>query len=193
MKQDRLEKIENLDVQKLARLRFEGEIFVIDSFKKFNSIIPMLALENTFGFDTETRPSFKKGRTNKVSLLRLSTTEKPYIFRLNKIGIPPGLIKILSDSKIKKIGLALNDDLVQLKKIKKINNEGFIDLQKLAGINGIGELGLKKMAAIVLKGRISKSEQLSNWERDNLTVKQQNYAATDAWACLAIYQKLQNK
>ena len=193
MDQNKLEKIENIDVQKLALLKFGGEILVVDSMKKFNSVAPLLSLENMFGFDTETRPSFKKGQNNKVSLLQISTNEKAYLFRLNLIGIPPGLIKILSNSNIKKIGLALNDDLKQIKRIVKFSPNGFIDLQKLAGLNGIGELGLRKMAAIVLKGRISKSEQLSNWEKDILSDKQQKYAATDAWACLAIFQKLQNK
>lgn len=193
MDHHKLEKIENIDVQKLPLLRFGGEILLIDSLKEFNSIVPLLALENIFGFDTETRPSFKKGRNNKVSLMQLSTRKKAYIIRLNKIGIPPGLIKILSDKKIKKIGLAIHDDLIQIQRIKKFIPDGFIDLQKLAGINGIGELGLRKMAAIVLKGRISKSEQLSNWEKEKLDDKQQYYAATDAWACLAIYQELQNK
>ena len=174
MDQDKLEKIENIDVQKLPLLRFGGEILLIESLKQFNSIVPLLALENVFGFDTETRPSFKKGRNNKLSIIQLSTNERAYIFRLNKIGIPPGLNKILSDINIKKIGLAIHDDLIHIQKIRKLNTGGFIDLQKLAGINGIGELGLRKMAAIVLKGRISKSEQLSNWDRENLTEKQKN-------------------
>ncbi len=193
MPEDKLEKIDNIEVLKLSLLKFKGEKFLIENINQFNNIIPLLAIENFFGFDTETRPSFKKGRNNQVSLLQLATPEKAFMFRINKIGLPPGLIKILSDVTKLKIGLAVKDDIIQLQRIEHFKANGFIDLQNLAGINGIGELGLRKMAAIVLKGRISKSEQLSNWEKPKLTEKQQNYAAIDAWACLEIYRKLQSK
>ncbi|NOZ48067.1 MAG: 3'-5' exonuclease domain-containing protein 2 [Chlorobi bacterium] len=188
-----LKKIDNDEVQKLPLLKFKGEIITIDNIKQYNEVIPVIAIETILGFDTETRPSFKKGQSNKVSLLQLGTLDKVYLFRLNKIGLPDGLIKLLSDVNRKKIGVAIKDDIIHLQKLKQFTPAGFVDLQKLVGTNGIGELGLRKIAAIVLKGRISKNEQLSNWENDTLTGKQKIYAATDAWACVKIYEKLLKK
>lgn len=188
-----LKKIENDRVSKLPLLQFEGEIVLVDNLNDLDRIIPELAIHNVLGFDTETRPTFKKGRSNKVSLLQLATYEKVYLFRLNKIKLPASLIKILEDNNRLKIGVAIKDDIIHLKKLKSFTSNGFIDLQSIIEKNGIGELGLKKMAALVLNRKISKSSQLSNWESEKLTEKQMIYAATDAWESLEIYNRLVHK
>ena len=171
---------------------FKGKIVVIDGQEKFDGIIAKLAKQKVLGFDTETRPSFRKGRKNKVSLIQLSTGNLACLFRINKIGIPDQLADILTDPGIVKAGVAIHDDLRFLKSIRKFEPDGFVDLQKFVKEFGIDSSGLKKLSAIVLGFRISKRQQVTDWEASELTEAQQVYAATDAWVCYEIYRKLVN-
>ncbi|MBE9467344.1 MAG: 3'-5' exonuclease domain-containing protein 2 [Bacteroidetes bacterium] len=181
------------EIAELPLIKFDGEIIVVDNKKKLDAIIPDLKKEKLFGFDTETRPAFKKGTTNKVALLQLSSNEKSYLIRLNKIGLPNSLKEILCDEKIFKIGIAIRDDIKILKRLNNFEANSFIGLQKYVKQFDIENNGMKKLAGIVLKSRISKAQQLSNWENETLTPAQQSYAATDAWICYKIYEELNNK
>ena len=171
---------------------FKGKIILVDSPEKFEEIIAKLAKQKVLGFDTETRPSFRKGRKNKVSLIQLSTGNLACLFRINKIGIPDQLAEILANAGIVKAGVAIHDDLRFLKNIRKFEPDGFVDLQKFVKEFGIGSSGLKKLSAIILGFRISKRQQVTDWEASELTEAQQVYAATDAWVCYEIYKKLIN-
>jgi ribonuclease D len=157
---------------------FKGEIVIVDDLKTFSRILPYIRKNKILGFDTETRPSFRKGRKNKVSLIQLATSDLACLFRINRIGIPQELADILADHDIIKAGVAVHDDIKFLKKMVK-------DF-------GIKSSGLKKLAAIVLGFRISKRQQVTDWEAHELTEAQQVYAATDAWVCYEIFKKLQD-
>lgn len=169
---------------------FKGEIVIVDNLQIFNKILPWLRIEKILGFDTESRPSFRKGHKNKVSLIQLANRNLACLFRINKIGIPEELVNILADPKVVKAGVAVHDDIRFLKKVKKFSPAGFIDLQHFVKDFGIQSSGLKKLTAIVLGFRISKRQQVTNWEADELSEAQQVYAATDAWVCREIYMKL---
>jgi ribonuclease D len=172
---------------------FKGEITLVEDIETFNSVLPRLKDLKLLGFDTETRPMFKKSRRrNKVALIQLATSNFAVLIRINKIGIPDELVGLLSDSSVIKAGVALHDDLRFLSGIKKFTPAGFVDLQSFVKKFGIESSGLKKLTAIVLGFRISKSQQTTNWETDSLTDAQQTYAATDAWVCHEIYSKLTN-
>jgi len=182
--------ITNDELNALPLHYFEGEVVLIDTLEQINQSIEELNNAPQIGFDTETRPSFKKGKINTVALLQLSTPEKAYLFRINKIGLPSEIISILEDKNITKIGVAIRDDLKNLKKVKNFNPEGFVDLQNYVKQFGIEDNGLRKLTGIVLNFRMSKAKQLSNWEDNHLSELQQIYAATDAWACVQIYNIL---
>ncbi|HOO99515.1 MAG TPA: 3'-5' exonuclease [Bacteroidales bacterium] len=169
---------------------FRGEIMVVDDLQKFNRVLPLINKEKVLGFDTETRPSFRKGHRNKVSLIQLASNNHAFLFRINKIGLPDGLTKILADPGILKAGVAINDDIRVLGRIRRFEPAGFVDLQKYVRDFGIQSSGLKKLSAIVLGFRISKRQQVTDWEAEELTEAQQVYAATDAWVCREIYKKL---
>lgn len=179
------------EIVDLPIITFDGEIIVVDNLEKFEEVIAELFKHDFVGLDTETRPSFQKGHQYQVSLLQVFCGDKCYLFRLNMIGFPDALRLWLENDKITKVGLSLRDDIRELRKKKDMNPQGFIDLQEIAQNYGIEALSLKKIGAIVLGGHISKKQQLSNWEAETLTDKQQVYAATDAWACLEIYNALQ--
>jgi ribonuclease D len=186
---------ENITVEELAKSElswFKGEIVLVDNLETFYEVFPRLLESELLGFDTETRPIFKKGRKNAVSLIQLSTGELACLFRINKIGIPDELVNLLSDPSVIKAGVAVHDDIRFLKGVKKFTPGGFVDLQAFVKDFGIQSSGLKKLAAIVLGFRISKRQQVTDWEAEQLTEAQLIYAATDAWVCHQIYKKLIN-
>ena len=148
-----------------------------------------LLAHDLLGFDTETRPAFKKGQKHKVALLQVSTRDTCFLFRLNRIGLCPAVLRLLETSKIKKVGLSWHDDLLALHKRGEFNAQGFIDLQNHMDELGVKDRSLAKLYANFFGERISKREQLSNWEADVLSEKQINYAATDAWACVRLYEE----
>lgn len=170
---------------------FSGEIIIVDSIGMFDAAIAALSSCPLVGLDTETRPSFKRGVIHKVSLMQVATADKVYLFRLNKIGFPDKLVQFLSDDKIIKIGLSLRDDFSGLNKQKIFKPAGFVDIQSVVKEYGIFELSLQKIYALLFEKKISKSQRLSNWENETLSEPQRRYAATDAWATLQIYLKLQ--
>ncbi len=180
------------EINELPLRAFEGEIIIIDKYKDVEKVIPDMLKHKILGFDTETKPWFRKGNsnTNKVALLQFSSEKTAWLFRLNSIGFHPLFSTVLENPEILKIGVAINDDLKHLKALHNFNENGFIDLQKYVKEFDIISMGLKKLTAIVLGFRISKSQQLSNWEIKLLTNAQARYAATDAWTCLEIYKKL---
>ena len=175
----------------MPNVLFQGRIIVIDTLSDAEKAIKALSSENILGIDTETRPSFKKGVHYNVSLLQISSSDTCFLFRLNRIGMPESVISLLENPEIKKIGLSLHDDYQALAKRKRFTPQGFLDLQKYVTGFGIEEKSLQKIFAIIFGQRISKSQQLTNWDADVLTDKQKLYAATDAWACLSIYNHLQ--
>jgi len=187
---------ENIDKHELGEYPvsgFEGEIVLVDDYSKLEESISILKSASVIGFDTETKPSFIKGKKNKVALLQLSDSEKAFLFRINKIGLPSELVDILSDESISKVGVAIHDDIKGLKSIRNFKEGGFIELQDYVKEFGIVSSGLRKLSAIILGFRISKRQQVSNWESANLTEAQLIYAATDAWVCCEIYKKLDNQ
>ena len=180
------------EIEKMPLGSFPGKIHVIDKTGlDFVRAIAYLGTQKIIGFDTETRPVFSPGqRHNHVALLQLSGAEKAYLFRVGSMGMRKLLCAVLSNPRILKVGAAVHDDVRGLQYYRKFEERGFVDLQKIAYEWGIRDQSVKKLAANILGVRISKSQQLSNWEADELSAAQQMYAATDAWVCREMYLKL---
>lgn len=183
--------ISNEEILLLPLRTFAGEIILIQSKDELEAVTEMLEQADVIGFDTETRPSFKKGEFHEVALLQFSIPGKALLIQLQKTGLPESIANILSNPNIIKAGVAIRDDIKALQKLRRFNPHGFVDLSVLARENGIGVESVKKLTALLLGFRISKTAQTSNWETFTLTEKQIEYAATDAWVCLEIYKKLQ--
>lgn len=184
--------IDKEELKQLPLGAFGGEIHLIDSIAGVRKFLPVLLKEEILGFDTETRPAFKKGRRNRLSLLQFSTQFHAFLFRIGITGIPDNMIRLLEDENIRKVGAAVHDDLIELKEVRPFRPAGFLDLQKYVEAFGIENKAVAKLSGIILGFRISKSQQLSNWDTEVLTRAQQLYAATDAWVCYRIYKELQN-
>jgi ribonuclease D len=171
--------------------QFEGAMTVVESRHDVLAAVEDLRAHQVIGFDTETKPSFKKGEMNQVALLQLSTIENAYLFRINKMGLHPALIELLQDVMVTKAGVAVRDDIKALRRVAHFEPAGFAEIQDIAKQKGYHDASLKKLAAILCEFRISKRQRLSNWEADVLSAGQVIYAATDAWAALLIYNRLQ--
>lgn len=178
------------ELSELPAATFNGRIVVIDSEDKIKEAADYLSKESCIGFDTETKPSFKKGQINNVALLQLSTHTVCFLFRLNVIGLPNCIKDILENEKITKIGLSIHDDFHNLNKLYPFSPAGFIELQNFVKQYHIADNSLSRIYAIIFGERISKGQRLSNWEAGELSIHQQCYAALDAMACISIYDKL---
>ncbi len=177
--------------QNLEIIVFEGEITVIDMPKAIDLAVQELLNAPVLGFDTETKPSFKKGEKYSIALLQLSTDKKAYLFRLNKIGLPAPIVEILASPDIKKVGLAIRDDLRGLKELAQFEPKNFIEIQDIAKNKGLKSQGLQTITEEIFQKRLSKKAKLTNWEAMKLTDVQILYAATDAWIGLQIYNHLE--
>jgi ribonuclease D len=186
--------ISDEEISKLPLRAFAGQIDVIDHPSKVSEAVYYLQQQKVIGFDTETKPWFRKGKRNinRVALLQLSDDKRAFLFRINRIGLPNEVLKILSNPDIIKVGAAVREDIRNLQKVNYFESASFLELQSYVKFFGIENYGLKNIAAIVLKFRISKAQRLSNWENFVLTADQNLYAATDAWLGYEIYHTLKN-
>lgn len=178
------------EMRELPNESFKGKIIVIDRVEDVDEAVEYLKQFDKIGFDTETKPVFRKNVTHKVALMQLSTMERCYLFRLNRIQYPDILDDLICSKDVLKIGLSLRDDFAALRRRTDCPPLNFIDLQSIVKDYGIKDLSLQKIYAILFKKKISKNQRLSNWEAKKLKPSQQMYAAIDAWACLKIYNEL---
>lgn len=184
--------VDKSEVAAMPKVEFPGRVFVIYTANDAEKAVTYLKNQTMVGVDTETRPSFKKGKTNKVSLMQISTEDTCFLFRLNHIGMPDCLQEFLKSDTLK-IGLSLKDDFQVIRRREDVHAEegNWIELQDYVGRFGIEDRSLQKIFANLYGQKISKSQRLSNWEAETLTESQIRYAATDAWACVKIYTCLE--
>ena len=183
-------KFDKQRIPKLPQAQFKGKIVTILSEIEAEKAVDYLLKQDIIGFDTETKPMFKAGRQNEVALLQVSSKDVCFLFRLNHIGMPKCVLRLLSDSGNVKVGLSWHDDLRMLQRREKFEPGKFVELQEMACEYGIKDLSLQKLYANIFGEKISKTQRLSNWEADILSEPQKLYAATDAWACVMLYQEL---
>lgn len=178
-------------INEMPKVLFGGQIHVVQTPQEVERAVAYLKTCPIVGIDSETRPSFTKGRVHKVALLQIASEEHCFLFRLNLTGLTLPLILLLENPNVLKVGLSLKDDFMMLRKRAPFEPQGYIELQEYVRMFGIEDKSLQKIYGILFGQKISKSQRLSNWEAAELTQPQQLYAATDAWACLNIYNKLQ--
>lgn len=189
---------ENTYVHRIAKelihwmplVAFPGETYVINKEEQVADALAWLNKQTIVGVDTETRPSFQRGQHYPTALVQIATEERCYLFQLNHIGMPAELAAFFANPHIMKVGLAFKDDLTGLRRRRDFRPANCVDVQHLVGNYGILDLGLQKVFAICFQKKISKSQQLTNWETVELTPEQARYASTDAWATLLIYKDL---
>lgn len=182
--------INKQEVSALPEVVFPGRVIVVDNASAARSALAYLMKQREIGFDTETRPTFRKGQSHKVCLLQLSTADECFLFRLNKIGFGDGIKRLLEAENIAKIGLSIKDDFNSLHRLAEFTPGGFVELQTMVKEYDIADNSLQRIYAIIFGQRITKGQRLTNWEAETLTDSQKSYAAIDAWACMRIYDYL---
>ncbi|MDO4215264.1 MAG: 3'-5' exonuclease [Bacteroidales bacterium] len=184
-------KINKQEINNLPKVSFPGRIITIYTPGEADRAVEYLLAQPIIGIDTETRPSFQKGKAYKVGLVQISTHDTCFLFRLNFFGLTPSMVRLLEDKSVLKVGLSLKDDFNALRKWINFTPGRFVELQQYVQQFGIEDQSLQKLYANIFKERISKSQRLSNWEANILTEAQKEYASIDAWACIKLYEELE--
>ena len=184
-------KFDKQQIANLPKEEFRGRIFTITTERDAEKAVNYLMSRPILGFDSETRPTFKRNVSHQVALLQVATYDTCFLFRLNQLGLPNSIVRLLEDTNITKVALSWKDDTHMLQLRRKYKSGKFIDIQDEVGRIGIEDHSLQKIYANLFGKMISKRQQLSNWEADILSDAQKAYAALDAWACIHIYDEIQ--
>ena len=179
------------EVMELPLGHYRGKIVVASNQEQIDRAIAEINQSKVVGFDTEAKPTFIKGQIRNIGLIQVATESKVFLLRIHKVGVVDSIHRFLENDQIVKVGIGLKDDFNLLDRLRSLEPKGFVDLNDTMTELGAESIGARNLAAMILEIRISKSAQTSNWELDELSQKQLNYAATDAWICLEIYNKLQ--
>lgn len=185
----RTRKISKAEINELPLIAWEGEIRILETAEAMQAAVDELKNESHLGFDTETRPTFKKGQYYPPALIQLATEGCVYLFRISKTKTLAPVRPILESPDILKTGVAIKDDVKELRAMEDFQPGGFVEIADITVKLGYENRGLRALAGLLLGGRISKAAQVSNWARPELDDKQIRYAATDAWISREIYRK----
>ena len=186
------DKFDKSIINSLPLVTFPGKIIVVLNEYEADRAVEYLLSCDVLGVDTETRPAFRKGNNHKVALLQVATRKECFLFRLNHLGLPKSLLRLLSNKQVPMVGLSWHDDLMSLHRREQFEPGWFIDIQDIIGNLGIVDKSLQKLYANLFGEKISKRQRLTNWETDVLTDRQKEYAAIDAWACIKLYDEIMN-
>lgn len=186
------DKFDKSIINSLPLVTFPGKIIVVLNEYEAERAVEYLLSCDVLGVDTETRPTFRKGNNHKVALLQVATRKECFLFRLNHLGLPKSLLRLLSNKQVPMVGLSWHDDLMSLHRREQFEPGWFIDIQDIIGNLGIVDKSLQKLYANLFGEKISKRQRLTNWEADVLTDRQKEYAAIDAWACIKLYDVIMN-
>lgn len=186
------DKFDKSIINSLPLVTFPGKIIVVLNEYEADRAVEYLLSCDVLGVDTETRPAFRKGNNHKVALLQIATCKECFLFRLNHLGLPKSLLRLLSNKQVPMVGLSWHDDLMSLHRREQFEPGWFIDIQDIIGNLGIVDKSLQKLYANLFGEKISKRQRLTNWEADVLTERQKEYAAIDAWACIKLYDEIMN-
>lgn len=178
------------EVMELPLRHYEGKIVIAANDQQIEEALHEINRSDIVGFDTEAKPTFVKGQIRNIGLIQVATENKVFLLRVHKVGVSDALHHFLENDQLLKVGIGLKDDFNLLDRLRPFTPQGFLDLNDTFEELGAESIGARNLAAMILEIRISKSAQTSNWEVDQLSQKQLNYAATDAWICLEIYEKL---
>ncbi len=184
--------MEKEQINALPMWSYTGKIYFLANSEQAEEAAQDIRQQSVLGFDTETRPAFRKGQKFQPAILQLATDKAAYLFQLKKTGFPPSLLAVLEDSSIIKAGVATRDDIRQLREVKEFEPKGFVDLSEISHRNNLHNHGLRTLSAALLGIRISKKARQSNWAKNTLTQTQIRYAATDAWLSRELYLKMQS-
>ncbi len=187
---DYTRKLSKDDINSLPIVRYEGEVRLVRDEESLQSALEDLTQQIVLGFDTETKPSFRKGKLNPPALIQLASESTVYLVQLTWIPFNADLANLLSNPNILKVGVSIHDDIRELQKIYPFKAQGIVDLGVIASKNKLETKGLRNLAANLFDYRITKGPQCSNWNVHELSQRQISYAATDAWIGRKVFLRM---
>lgn len=173
--------------------RYEGEVCLVTTPQDLERALADLREEDIVGFDTETRPAFRKGETHLPCLVQAATARRVYLFQLRQSEVFQVLAELLTETRTVKVGVALANDLRSLKQLFPFNETNVLDLGVIARRCHLDQTGLRNLAGIFLGVRIPKGARTSNWAAPRLSTAQITYAATDAWVCRELFLQFRSR
>jgi len=180
------------EINALPLFHYEGPVHVIRNLTDWDRALPDVCDASVLGFDTETKPTFRKGKVNAPSLVQLATANAVYLIQLSWLSFGPYLANVLANGDILKVGVGIRFDMLTLSKLSPFVPAGLVDLGSVAKVNKLSSQGLRTLSALFFGWRISKGSQCSNWSLSDLSQRQIIYAATDAWVGRLIYLKMKD-
>ena len=184
-----LRQVSRDEVNALPVARWEGEVVMVETARDYERAWENLAGEDSVGWDTETRPSFRVGESYPPSLVQAATARAVYLFPLARMDFSKVVGGLFAEPTIVKAGISVADDLKKLKQVFHFEETSVLDLGHVAKRHGMKQTGLRNLAGVFLGYRITKGAKTTNWAASRLTAQQISYAATDAWACRELYLK----
>ena len=178
------------EINAMPLFHYEGPVQVIRTLEDWKNALPDLRSADLLGFDTETRPSFRKGRRNFPALIQLATANAVYLVQLAFLPFGPHVVEVLANPDQVKAGVGIRDDMRDLARLHDFEPAGLVDLGGVARAHKLPSQGLRTLAANFFGWRISKGSQCSNWSLMELTPRQIAYAATDAWIGRLIFVRM---
>jgi ribonuclease D len=176
----------------LPILRYDGPTHLVKTEDELQRTLQDIRHERVVGFDTETRPTFRKGQSHAPSLVQIATNKAVHLFQLVQLDCSHALAGVFGNTHLIKAGVALSRDLSELQKLFPFEPANLVDLGDIAKRRGLQQTGLRNLSGIFLGGRITKGPQTSNWAQQVLSPTQLRYAATDAWACRELYLRFES-
>ncbi len=189
--QDYTRKLSKDDINALPIVRYEGEVCLVRDDESLQSALEIMQNERVLGFDTETKPSFRKGKLNPPALIQLAAENTVFLIQLNWLPLNAQLTSLLSNPNILKVGVSIHDDIRELQKVFPFEPAGIVDLGLIAAQNKLETKGLRNLAANFFDYRITKGPQCSNWSAHELSHRQISYAATDAWIGRKVFLRME--
>lgn len=174
-------KLSKDEINALPLRQYEGEIRLVRTQPELQQAVDLLMQEKVIGFDTETKPTFRKGKLNAPSLVQCAGANIVFLFQLQWVAMGPEIALLLEAPHIIKAGVSVREDIHELQKMYSFSPANLVDLAEVARACKLETFGLRNLAANFFQWRISKGPQCSNWGQPNLSARQVAYAATDAW------------
>lgn len=175
------------EMSQLPIWRYKGPVYLVETQSDLQRAMQDVSREGVAGFDTETRPAFRRGVSYLPSLVQLATADAVYLFQVQVRDYSAAMREVFSSAEIIKAGVSVNDDLLNLRKLFEFEERAVVDLGRVAKRYGMKQTGVRNLAGIFLGTRIPKGTKITNWAARRLTPQQITYAATDAWACRELY------
>jgi ribonuclease D len=171
--------------------RYDGDVNLVATLAELERAMEDIRAEGVTGFDTETRPAFRKGESYLPCLVQVATARRVHLFQLSRLDCSAGAAELLGSPAIVKTGVGLKYDLGQLQRLFPFDAAAVVDLGAVAKRQGLEQSGVRNLAGIFLGFRIAKSAGTSNWAAPRLSAQQIGYAATDAWVCRELYLRFE--